>query len=257
MRVRNQIWTMVAVIATGMLLSAPGWAQRGRGGWVPQPAWDAVKQRAAVDLGTSKVKLYKTNFSKGLSRGLQGHLGAMEKAYVVQARAIKASTGRTGTTKRNGPYLAVKSNQGNWEVFPLTLAAQKDAMRPQAGQRITRADGLRPENNTYAFADGLLGGTKAVQAVKAKNTRWTTTIEGQIVASKGRGARQTLFVLGAPNLQDNAPAAYSQIKLVPVMVPRGERDMPPGGLPGGTLRTKFIDVPQPQINPFGAPVANR
>jgi len=253
----NRTW--IVAVALGAAMAFTGQAQaRGGRGWVPQPAWDAVKQRASTDLGTSQVKLYKNSFSGGLTRGLKGNLGTISKAYVVHARTVDHSVGRTGTTKRRGPYLAVKSNQGIWEAFPLALAAQKTAIRPQQGRHITNADGRKPENNTYAFADGLLGGTKVVQAVKAKNSYWTSTVEGQIVASKGRGSTKTLFILGDPNRQGSDPAAYSQIKLHSFRLPRGERDMPPHPdmVPGSPLRTKFINVPQPAIG-LPPPVASR
>jgi hypothetical protein len=79
--------------------------------WVPQPAWDAVKQRAKSDLG-SNVKLYKSGWSNRISRGLRGGGG---EAYIVHAR----KTGRRSpwAAKTKGSYLVERSRQGIWEAF--------------------------------------------------------------------------------------------------------------------------------------------
>jgi hypothetical protein len=251
---------VVMALGLGLLLAQDASARgpRARKGWVPQEAWNAIKARAGQDMGTNQVKLYKSRWSKKLSSGLQGQLGSRTRAYVVHAKA----TGRQHSyEKKRGPYLAVKSNQGNWEVFPLALATNNQG-RPAKGKHITKADGMK-ENNTYAYADGWLGGTKVVQAVQAKNTLWTSTREGQIVASKGRGRTKTMFILGDPNRQDNNPAAYAKVKLFNYYLPRrpgpplrpladGEGNaanrpaiMPPHPRLGGELNTKFLEVPKP------------
>jgi hypothetical protein len=268
--VTKKMITVVMALGVGLLLTQDASARgpRARKSWVPQEAWNAIKARAGQDMGTNQVKLYKSRWSKKLSKGLQGHLGTRTPAYVVHAK----STGRSFSyEKKKGPYLAVKSRQGNWEVFPLALAANKQG-RPSK-KHITKADGMK-ENNTYAWADGWLGGTKVVQAVKAKNTLWTSTQEGQLVASKGRGRTKTLFILGDPNRQGSDPAAYAKVKLFNFLLPRrpGPVPMPGPGIPrpvangernaanppatimpippphprlGGELNTKFLEVPKP------------
>jgi hypothetical protein len=250
----------VIVLSTSAALAGKSRVLAPRKGWVPQGAWNAVKARAASDMGSARVKLYKSGWSKGLSRGLQGKLGSFSQAYVVHA---KARSKVASYEKKRGPYLAVKSHQGIWEVFPLALAANKQG-RPDKGNHITRADGARSTNNTYAFADGWIPGSKVVQAVKAKNTVWTSTSEGQIVASKGKGRNKTLFILGDPNRQSGDPAAYATVKLHSFSLPPTHRPTPlprplargagatqpeiciiPPNFAGSTLRTKFIDVPKP------------
>ncbi|MBW2529908.1 MAG: hypothetical protein JRI55_00430 [Deltaproteobacteria bacterium] len=280
-RTRNGVLALVIGAALSLGLALPAAAEQrsgaGRGfcgtrpqrsGWVPQAAWDAIKERAGLDLGSNRVKLYKSGWSRSLSRGLKGNLGSDTRAFVVHARAFG-----NHPAKRKGNYLAVKSSQGHYEVFPLALAADAQG-RPARGKHITAVDTRRPVNNTYAFADGRLPGSKVVQAVKAGQTRMALAHEGHIVASKQRGTTKTFFLLGDPNRQGDAPAATGHVSLYknPLMMQhrtaQQQRPAAPaqqGILPGGCvvnapgyapMRTKFIDLPQPAIAPI-LPVAAR
>jgi hypothetical protein len=235
------------------------------GGWVPREAWSAIKKRARLDLGSTRVKLYKSGWSRSLSQGLKSNLGSNTDAYVVHARAFGSHP-----AKRKGNYLAAKSSQGHYEVFPLALAADAQGQAAR-GKHITTVDSRRPVNNTYAFADGALGGTKVVQAVRARNTRLSLPYEGQIIASKQRGSTNTIFVLGDPNRRDNVPAATAHIDLHEQ--PLRPRTWPAGATPAGRgspqqgvqpgyseMRTKFIELPRPAIAPIippAVPMARR
>ena len=277
---RNRTKTMMLVAGVVAALGLSGLAaaersgapQARRGsGWVPGEAWTAIKERAGLDLGSTQVKLYKSGWSRSLSRGLKSQLGSYTDAYVVHAKAFG-----NHPAKRKGNYLAAKSSQGHYEVFPLALAADAQGQAAR-GKHVTTVDSRRPVNNTYAFADGALGGTKVVQAVRAKNTRMTMAYEGQIVASKQRGSTKTLFVLGDPNRQGNDPAATAHVGLheQPLIMrpqPRpmanaapaaGQGGSQQGILPGGCvvpapgyseMRTKFIELPKPAIAPIMPPV---
>jgi len=231
-------------------------ARRGNG-WVPQEAWNAIKERAGLDLGSTRVKLYKSGWSRSLSRGLKSRLGNYTDAYVVHAKAFG-----NHPAKRKGNYLAAKSGQGHYEVFPLALAADAQGQAAR-GKHVTTVDSRRAVNNTYAFADGALGGTKVVQAVRAKNTRVSLAYEGQIVASKQRGSTTTFFVLGDPNRQDNNPAATAHVGLYEQLLRPQPRPVP--GRPGpaaaqagnrgySEMQTKFIELPKPAIAPIMPPV---
>ncbi len=246
-RIGNRRWITLVSVALVLGLAFPAAAERKirqRSGWVPQAAWDAVKVRAGLDIGSTRIKLYKSGWSRALSRGLKGNLGSQSKAYVVHARGIG-----NHPVKSKGNYLAVKSDQGHYEVFPLALTANAQG-RAARGKHITKVDSRRAINNTYAFSDGYMPASKVVQAVKASATRLATAHEGQIVASKQRGRTKTFFLLGNPNRQANNPAATGRVSLYanPLVMNQAGSGYAP-------MNTKFIDMPKPAIAPIMPPIA--
>jgi hypothetical protein len=237
-----------------------------RKSWVPQVAWDAVKARAALDLGTQKLRLYKTGFSIRNSPGFKRAGYLPQSAYLVHARS---KVNQPGPDKKVGLYFAVKSRQGNYEVFPVGLTADKNG-RPVANRHVTKVNAKKGEHNTYAFSDGLMPASKIVQMVRAKNTRVTAAYTGEVLAKTTKGSTSTYFVLGKPGHGPNEPAASAKVIIRDrpwIMYQRGgnapqvRRDMPPPGLPypprppvdpghEGTVNTKFVQLPRAAVDPY-------
>jgi hypothetical protein len=163
-----------------------GDAQARRSGWVPQPAWDAVKARARADLKsgvrTPQVTLYKSRWSRRVSRGLRSSAGG--DAYIVHARRRG-----NGGQKTKGTYLVEKSSQGRYEAFPL---APNKKGRHVSTVRWGRDASIR------ASADGLFPANKVAHGVRVTRARGRSvkTRVGTTVARKDSRGTSTLFVVG-------------------------------------------------------------
>ena len=173
------IGVSIVTVALGLVFAVPSEARRGKRHRIPSKVVKAVQARAGIDMGSQgrKVRVYTSGWSRSQSYGLKSQLGG-RKAWVVHAKS-------RGEVKKRGPYLVAESSQG-LEVFPLGLKADKKG-KPVKNRHITNVKYNNPAPaNTYAFADGRLGGTKVVQGVKASNTHHVSDIwnASQIVAKK-------------------------------------------------------------------------
>lgn len=231
----------IVTLALGLLFAVPSEARRGKRYRIPQKVVNAVKERAGIDMGAQgkSVRVYTSGWSRSQSYGLKSQLGG-RKAWVVHAK----SSG----TKRRGPYLVAQSNQG-LEVFPLALKADKRG-KPVKNRHMTKVKYNNPAPaNTYAFADGRLGGTKVVQGVKATNTHHVQDIWGasQIVAKKEKQQKReaTYFVLGDPiraNRQPGIPSPVASGTRNLVAPPPGSDHRPPPGPLPKMVNTKFVEL---------------
>ena len=232
----------IVTVALGLVFAVPSEARRGKRYRIPSKVVNAVKARAGIDMGAQgkKVRVYTSGWSRSQSFGLKSQLGG-RKAWVVHAKS-------RGDVKKRGPYLVAESNQG-LEVFPLGLKANKQG-KPVKNRHITKIKYDNPAPaNTYAFADGRLGGTKVVQGVKATKTHHVSDIWGasQIVAKKEKPRKReaTYFVLGDPIRQNRGPGIAAQSgsgtrDLVAPPPGTGHRP-PPGPLPK-MVNTKFVEL---------------
>jgi hypothetical protein len=211
------------VLLAGATAEARGGRQMQRGrSWVPQGAWNAVKQRARSDMQNHQVKLYKSGWSRAQSRGLVS--AGNQDAYIVHAKSIGPRRG-PGVPKSKGSYLVQKSRQGIWEAYPLAPAS--------GWKHISKVDARRGVSIT-AYADGAFPPSKIVHGAKVQNAQSVGSQLGQIVASKQhRDGSQTVYALGAPNKGGRGAAA--QLKMMPRDLPNYQQAGQPGNGHGGRI----------------------
>jgi hypothetical protein len=178
---RSAVTLLTAALFVAVLT---GEARARRGGWVPKQAWDAVKARAQADLKsglrTPQVTLYKSRWSRRVSRGLRSSAG--DDAYIVHAKR------RGSGQKTKGTYLVEKSSQGRYEAYPL-------APNKKGGHVSTVRWGR--DASIRAAADGLFPANKVAHGVRVTKVggRVKTRI-GTTVARKDSRGTSTLFVVG-------------------------------------------------------------
>jgi hypothetical protein len=215
---------------SGLASSAAARSKAHGRSWVPQAAWNAAKQRAKLDLGSDQIKLYKSGWSKQLSKGLRSSASA--GAYIVHAK-LTDRRGRPSKTK--GVYLVEKSRQGIYEAFPVA---------PNGRQKHLSKVDARKGGSFDVYADGGFPPSKMVHGMKVKNAGNVGMQLGHIVASKQRGSQATVFVLPTPNKGGQGAAAQLRFTMRPPIFRQGAPDRtvaPPPSL------TKYANVQFSQL----------
>lgn len=232
-RITKTIIVCSALLFISGLASSAAARSKARGrSWVPQAAWNAAKQRAKLDLGSDQIKLYKSGWSKQLSKGLRSSASA--GAYIVHAK-LTAKRG-PWPSKTKGVYLVEKSRQGIYEAFPVA---------PNSRQKHLSKVDARKGGSFDAYADGGFPPSKMVHGMKVKNAGIVGMQLGQIVASKQRGSKATVFVLPTPNKGGQGAAAQLRFTMRPPIF-RQERAPERTVLPPPSA-TKYANVQFSQL----------
>jgi len=178
-----------AVVLAGYTGEAEARTPRPKG-WVPQAAWNAVKARAQADMGSRRVKVYKSRWSKRTSKGLRSSAG--NDAYIVHAKSTSRKANRLlwFMSKKKGTYLVEKSSQGNYEAYPVAPNTK--------GKHVSKINSRRPKD-VSAFTDGGFPPGKMVHGVKVSGASAVNTDKGAIRARTKRtrrGQDHLVFVQG-------------------------------------------------------------
>jgi hypothetical protein len=233
-RITKTIVICSALLFISGLVSSADARSKARGrSWVPQAAWNAAKQRAKLDLGSGQIKLYKSGWSKRLSKGLRS--SAQAGAYIVHAKLTEKHGPWPSKTK--GVYLVEKSRQGIYEAFPVA---------PNSRQKHTSKVDARKGGSFDAYADGGFPPSKMVHGMKVKNAGIVGMQLGQIVASKQRGSKATVFVLPSPNKGGHGAAAQLRFTPRPPIF-RQDPSRPGCIMPPPPSATKYANVQFSQL----------
>ncbi len=207
--------------------------------WVPQKAWDAVAARAKLDMSAKKVRVYKSRWSKRVSKGLRSASG--QDAYIVHAKKPAKGVKRFmfWNNKKKGTYLVQKSSQGIYEAHPVAPNSK--------GKHVSKINSRKPKD-VNAFTDGGFPPGKLVHGVKVSGASAVNTDKGRILARTKRTGRlqdHLVFVQGEGR-GNQVTTTLSMSQRMPWFRPfmgKAAAKLPSIGIPRPPIMPPYIQPP--------------
>jgi hypothetical protein len=203
--------TGVAVVV-GLTLALVASTALARRASLPKGAVDAVRTRAALYLGPGAKYRTDAKMSKFLQSGSLVNIRSGVRygnAYYVR---VTSADGR-----KKMPFVVAEFDDGAYQALPVAMPKghrrnhfkQVDRLKGRPGQ-----DGLPQIKASFTTAGPAM---KEVAAIKAKNTGYQSTAQGELFAHKStdQGRGKTIFVIGAPTDNNGAGATVYLSKEAP------------------------------------------